>query len=351
VQGEILSDSRGQLYEKSGFGIRPLGRLFSGSGGEIFEEIVPTALELDGRDRKSEAPRGDSEPMDFAPGDAGRAASHPSRRDPSRKPAAFNALFPEPGVLRQVSWLRFRTLLEPQMAHPEKLREEHRLACHVQVYEAGRRITTGQLVRWVAGDALNGEQFHPLTDAAAAALGLPRKAGRRSDAARKNAPEEILPGERVFRLALARDPTAFAYAGGDGEAPEPGGGGTDDRGPLEGGPRRRIPEKYLSPWEFRLSREEAVYDLNQEARHRRSPLAWVARRIRWLLGGRRALRKWMALVSGKPPEEQLWSVRPPEGSLSHPAVRAWAAQTLSAAGYDSGCMLLEWEVFWRRKGI
>jgi hypothetical protein len=347
----VLSDSRGRLYEKNGLEIRPLGGLFAGPGGEVFEQIAATAVKQDAWGGEGEDSGGVSEPEDFESRDNVRATPCPTRQDPLRKTSAFTVLFPEPGILRQVSWMRFRTLLWPLMSHPEKLRAEHRLACHVQVYEAGRRITTGQLARLVTGYEHDGVQFRPLTGRAAAALGLPGADSERSDAEREATPAEILSGECVFRLQLARDPTAGADEGDGGVGPESGRAGANGDMPMKGQPRRHIPEKYLKPWEFRLSREEAVYDLNQEARRSRRPISSLARRVRWFLNGRRSLRKWMALISGKPLEEQLWSVRPPDGSLTHPAVRGWAEEMLTAAGYDSGCMLLEWEVFWRRKGI
>jgi hypothetical protein len=62
------------------------------------------------------------------------------------------------------------------------------------------------------------------------------------------------------------------------------------------------------------------------------------------------LRKWQILLCGKGFDEQLWAVRPPDGGLTHRAVRQWAARTLELAGYQPGVMLLEWEIFWRRKG-
>jgi hypothetical protein len=33
------------------------------------------------------------------------------------------------------------------------------------------------------------------------------------------------------------------------------------------------------------------------------------------------------------------------------AIKDWARSTLALAGYESQSMLLEWEVFWRRKGV
>jgi hypothetical protein len=63
------------------------------------------------------------------------------------------------------------------------------------------------------------------------------------------------------------------------------------------------------------------------------------------------MKKWRLLLSGKSADEQLWGIRPPSGGVSQPAIREWARKTLEAAGYDSQAMLLEWEIFWRRKGV
>jgi hypothetical protein len=57
------------------------------------------------------------------------------------------------------------------------------------------------------------------------------------------------------------------------------------------------------------------------------------------------------LLSGKSADEQLWAVRPPKGGVFHSAIRDWAYKTLETAGYDPRTMLLEWEIFWRRKGL
>jgi hypothetical protein len=81
---------------------------------------------------------------------------------------------------------------------------------------------------------------------------------------------------------------------------------------------------------------------------------WFSSVSKWLKGwirGRGELKKWQVLLSGKSADEQLWAVRPPKGGVSHPAIRDWARKTLETAGYDSRTMLLEWEIFWRRKDL
>src|SRR5688572_2449545 len=50
----------------------------------------------------------------------------------------FRPLFPEPGCPLVVHWNEFRSLLEPQIAHPERLRVGHRVGVRAQVYEVLR---------------------------------------------------------------------------------------------------------------------------------------------------------------------------------------------------------------------
>ncbi|NOT61823.1 MAG: hypothetical protein HOP19_16540 [Acidobacteria bacterium] len=110
-----------------------------------------------------------------------------------------------------------------------------------------------------------------------------------------------------------------------------------------------IPTQWMNPWEFRLSRDEALYDMRDEAAARHSMLGSV-RKLTQRVTSRQAWQKWQSLLCGKSAEEQLWSVRPPTGQFHHPRVRDWAQQTLAQAGYDANAMLPEWEIFWRRKG-
>ena len=80
-------------------------------------------------------------------------------------------------------------------------------------------------------------------------------------------------------------------------------------------------------------------------------LVALVRRIKnWLTRGGE-FRKWRVLLCGRSFDEQLWEVRPPRGAPSHRIVRQWARTTLELAGYDATTMLLEWEIFWRRKGV
>jgi hypothetical protein len=121
-----------------------------------------------------------------------------------------------------------------------------------------------------------------------------------------------------------------------------------------GGLKTAIPEQWAKPWEFQISREEALYDMRAAASSRGGLLALIRSLTNWF-GHRRtwreAWRKWQALLSGKSLDEQLWAVRPPRGMIARPAIREWALWTLEHAGYDPRVMLVEWEIYWRRKGL
>jgi hypothetical protein len=110
-----------------------------------------------------------------------------------------------------------------------------------------------------------------------------------------------------------------------------------------------IPERFVGPWQFTVSRDEAVYDLNLD--RSRPRLRALIDRLRGNTAGSREFRKWQVLLGGKSPDDQLWAVRPPHGALGDRAVREWARRTLETAGYDPDTMLLEWKIFWRRKGL
>ena len=116
------------------------------------------------------------------------------------------------------------------------------------------------------------------------------------------------------------------------------------------GLKTAIPERYNKPWEFKSTRDEALYDMNVRATF----AGWFSYLAGWLkcwTRGRGELKKWQFLLSGKSADDQLWAIPLPKGGVSHPSIRDWARKTLETAGYDSRTMLLEWEIFWRRKGL
>jgi hypothetical protein len=353
VQGEILRDNRGGLYEKIGQSVRPIHRLATGPNGEIVD-LVPSPQADSTSSRPHEPPtvEPDEAQHEQRPSDENEQESASQYPLPSEFPQrstsrptrpSFRMFFPNPGRWRIVHWGDFKEMLAPQLAHPKQLRDADQIPCYVQVYETTAMQPFIALVRAVLGESGTANELRRLSAAISTKLQLklpsamlPRDAG---PAQRK--PGLLLPYERVFRLQVAHDPTVAV----------------DPNKPLQSGPeqtptpvsaaKRTIPDHFLNPLEFKISRDEAIYEMNIAPR-----LKWFSfvKRIKRRVSDR-AFRRWKALLCGKELEEQLWAVPPPKYGLTHPVIREWAHQTLQTAEYDSGTMLAEWEIFWRRKGL
>ncbi len=236
----------------------------------------------------------------------------------------FRPLLPDVGVERLARLGDFRSLISAQLAHPERLRDSHRLACRVRAFEITLAQSQQAFVASLGLDASGPLPFAPLTPEAAERLDL-RLAPDAPALSAARRPGELLPQDRILQLEVMEDPTR--------ETPvDP---------PAA---RTTIPERFARSWEFLQSREEALYDMEQEA-----PFG-LWRRLRERTTARGAFRKWTRLREGRTLDEQLWSVAPPRGFLASPTVRGWARACLEQAGYDSRVMLPEWELFWRRKG-
>jgi hypothetical protein len=345
VRGEILRCERGTFYEHCRGQIRPLHRLFAGPRGEILE--LPSALdrgsrrpergERDDSSVHNEAARPETHPLEAA-------ATEPAENASEQSGATFRALFPEPGERRMIAWGEFKDLLEPQISHPERLRGSHQLLCDVQIFEVIIPQTLEALATAALGKASALSQLRPLTAEVARKLGV-APPGRKVPASH---PGLLSRSERYLRLCLANDPTADVQRSTvELQAHLLRHSAEPPRDPAIG--KNAIPERYLKPWEFRFSREEVLYEMNVVAAFQGRIGAAIRRLARWLRW-RSALRKWQVLLCGKNFDEQLWAVRPPAGGLTHRAVRQWATRTLELAGYQPRTMLLEWEIFWRRKG-
>jgi hypothetical protein len=336
IHGEILQGENEELFERIGNRIRRLHQLASGPNGEVLEVA---GYGLQAQPRRVPAL---SQP---APGNDEKAQNKLQKPDISTTiPAseAFRILFPEPGHLRVVPFGAFKQVLVPQLAHPERLRDAHRLQCHVQVYEIIAPHKFDAVAAAISGSAPSARLQRLTRDSAihlqlglvlSAPLRLPVPAQRESDL--------VLPGERLFCLRLVGDPTAE-------ESSEPPGAAIHSP-VLQLALKTRIPERFLKPWEFKLSHEEALYDLSCASTFAGRIASSLWRLIHWL-AFRREFRKWQVLLNGKNTDEQLWSVRPPRGGLTHRFVVAWARSAIELGGYDPHKMLTEWQVFWKRKG-
>jgi hypothetical protein len=273
---------------------------------------------------------------------------------------ACRRLYPEPGQEVVVAWRDARDLLADQLAHPERLRDTHRLRCHAQVYEALAPQRREALATMVLGDASLASTLQPLTEGLAVRLGLAATIPQWAvQPPQRRDPGVALAGDRFIRLLLDDDPTrgnvvtpAEARDRVPARAPTPQASSLQPAAPVPvaaaSSPRRTaIPQSYLRPWEFRRSREEAIYQI-----HFSTTAGWFRRLLRALRGpsvSRREVVRWQIMLSGKDADAQLWAVRPPIGGFDHPKVREWAARTLALAGYDPVLMLTEWEIYWRRK--
>lgn len=364
VRGEILRDQQGRLYENSAGTIRPLQQVFSGPRGEILELAVAglnrdDAVELtaepsataDAKDSDRTVQRGDEklEPRRNSRASGSLVLENPAATNHEAGP--YRPLFAEPGRKRLVRLGDFRAMLTPQLAHAERLRDAHRLPCYLQLYEATAAQPLTALAAELGCDAFP-NQIQFVTESVSRVLGLqglPRPC-HAVVLQSQRPPGMIFPYERVFRLRVAQDPTADARLAGEAQA---NAARSAPSGQAAEGPQQRknsIPERFIKPWEFKLTREEALYEMHAGTIFG-GALASIVRGLSICLTKRNQLRHWQQTLRGKNFDDQLWGMIPPKGALSHPKIRRWACETLESAGYDTNAMLLEWEIFWRRKGL
>jgi hypothetical protein len=365
VEGEILSDENGALFEKVGQQVRPIHQLASGPSGELIE-LMPVNP---GRLRLLSAPVGpkviSSQTNDVpsvSPQNAAQIGSGSSfvalgttARDSN---PTHRKLFADPGQWRVVWWGEFKEILAKQLAHPERLRDNYRLPCYVQVFETTRAVKIEELAAAYARENENQTSLYFLTDEIAAKLELntllptvpPRPLHE------ERTPHTLMPHDRVFRLLVANDPTVdiaslkvSSEPANMKQAVVTEAKSVIDRQPTKVILKEEIPRSFVKEGEFKISREEAIYDINLKP----SPgtlIRRVARRLQ-VFKRRNELRKWQALLAGRELDEQLWAVRPPTDLFSSPTVREWVTRTLTLAGYNVSKMISEWEVFWRRKQL
>ena len=349
IQGEILSDESGRLYEKLGRQVRAVHQLASGPAGELIEMIPVDRSNL----------RVVSPPASVAKTPA--EEQHPTLDQKASKPAsvqdagshAENArhrkLFNEPGQWRVVTWGEFKEILAPQLAHPERLRDTYRLPCYVQVVETNRDVTIDELAAEFATKDARPKPLYFLTEEIAARLELtsllPPLPARTSSA---RPPNVLLAHERVFRLLVANDPTVDVGSFKKQETSPNSDSKRKTAASTSPALKTSIPGSFVKESEFKISREEALYDISDRSLF--SVLQKLTRKLR-VFKQHSEFRKWQVLITGKSIDDQLWSVRPPANMLGHTFVREWAKKALDLGGYDLELMTREWEVFWRRKGF
>jgi hypothetical protein len=345
VTGEILRGENDELYEKIGNRIWRLRRLASGPHGEILDVPEFASHQAPSRARVTAARVVEEE-------EPALTVTHEAESAAETSAIAMRRLLPGPGQWRVVSFGSFKQMLAPQLTHPERLRDVHRLPCYVQVYEATTTQKLEALARAICGDKASLSDVQPLTDALVMELQLAPllSAPARIPPSAHREPGVFLPGERVFRLQLANDPTADEPPPKTVEPLAVAQPSSNTRASVPATLKTAIPECFVKPWEFQISREEALYDFSCASTFP----GWLNGKLRRLihcLAFRRELRRWQVLLSGKSIDEQLWSVRPPRGGMTHRLVLAWARNAIELAGYDRRNMLTEWQIFWRRKGV
>lgn len=342
IQGEVLVDDDGRVYEKCGRRIRPVTQLASGVNGELIELVpiinpklrlieppaVPKAVDNDDERAAMSAVQSSKRivPDKFVP-----ISESENKRD-----FGYRKLFADPGQWRVVWWADFKEVLAKQLAHPDRLKDTYRLPCYVQVIEVERSMTTEELATSFASENPANKSLFFLTNEIAEKLELAALLPPVPVPNAQRAPNSLLRHDRLFRVLIANDPTVDVA-------------GNATASNATQNLKKEIPTCFTAGRDFAITREEARYDANAA----RTFSAKVRRFVRQLsvFKRRESLRKWRAMTAGKSPDDQLWTIRPPDNGLTDDNIRAWARQTLASAGYDAESMLTEWEIFWRRRGV
>jgi hypothetical protein len=289
----------------------------------------------------------------------------------------YRKVFAEPGIRLRIPFGQVNHELAAQLKQPERLKDDDPVECYAQIYEAQCTMPVARIAAAELGDGALQSQLHPLTRDRAERLGAPQlfKPTRYPFETRAST-RQIYAGQRVYRLWPVFDPTEerkenpagqnaasqeSSRRDGSARTTKPDHSETRNPNSAFSIPRRQIPRSYLNPMQFKYSREEVLYDM-KSALGTLPPESGAL--TRWLfiyplrllkvlataLVSRGRMKKWRAMLKGKTLDEQLWTVTPPRGFSYHPTVRRWAEETLARAGYDPQPTLVEWEIFWRRRG-
>lgn len=279
-------------------------------------------------------------------------SAQPQQKREHAQPAGYRRLFPEPGLrLMLPDGLLHREMGLPtaQSEHPGAATE-----CRVQVYEVHRPMAARRLAAAEFGDADRHSDLRPFTRDKACSFGLRRFYRPCPHPFETQAStRQFYPGQRLYRLQVGT-------AGAKTEAESNSGPDTDRQVDRPEGAAVKPPEQ---PELFQYSREEVMGEMNSllgTLPHLGNPLIdWlVVRPLRLLktvftvLSAAGRTRRWRRALEGRDLIQQLWGVAPPCGFTFHPGVRRWAADALLKAGCGRRVQqaLLEWEIFWRRRG-
>lgn len=365
VRGEILSDESGRLFEKIGRQIRPIHQLASGPFGEVIDLVPleqpsppmiapPSRPKLvDSPERATASPGPDNDGVASADSPTSKFVPLPEPTEQARL-VSHRKLFADPGQWRVLCWGEFKEILSRQLAHPERLRDTYRLPCYVQVLETERAVSVAELAALYKSEDERQARLYFLTDEIVAKLDLVLPLRAASPQNSQRPPNTLLAHERVFRLIVANDPTVDIANNKSklvSASKREVGAEVKVSEPASASPSLKdtIPARFVKEWEFKISCEEALYDMSAKP-GMGSLIRRFCRRLS-AIKRRNEFRKWQTLLAGKEADEQLWAVRPPAGMLGDSLVREWAAKTLELGSYDLPKMINEWEIFWRRKGL
>jgi len=354
---ELMTDDSGNFYEVNGRKLRPLGELVRDEHGRVFE-VRPTsdnpATESANEQPNGSAPHRQADSKTENDNRAEPPAQPTAQAVPKEPPRGYSKIIADPGLYLKIPWARAKGELTTLIQHPEKLSDADEIECYAQIYEAQRTLPAARLAATELGDGALHSQLHPLTQDKAQMLGIPQLFKPiRHPFETQPSTRQVYAGQRVYRLWPVFDPTV--------ERGENLSGRSGASGDKNTAPRCQVPQEYLNPLQFKNSREEVLYDMRsifgtlpvEGGALARWFVACPVRLLKMLivlLATKRRLKKWRTIIEGKSLDEQLWRVTPPRGFSYHPALRRWAEGTLTRAGYDPKRMVLEWEIFWRRKG-
>jgi hypothetical protein len=282
-----------------------------------------------------------------------------------RSRSGLRCLLPRPGVKRSVCFGEFKSQLSAQLAHPERLRDTHRLPCCVQLYRVVNAQPRTDIARRLFGARASASDLLMFTPDVARRLQLPPPRNSQPDESTRESPW-LNAGEEVVELRVIHDHTQHPVREESAEVPrERTPDAPKEVKPLVVKPpvvippveaatpapavRTVIPARFLMSPDFQLTREEALFDMTVAA-SARGAFAGLRRIARAFLR-RGELTRWRALLDGCERDEQLWQIRPPKVALTDARSRDWVRRALTRGGYDTEHMLREWELYWRRRGV